>query len=272
MWRSAGDRVWRLVFGAVGFNGPSWTGRTVCGRLAGPGRGLFEAPRVAVSGGVGRQNPDSRRAGESAADEVTQIESCGAACEPGVVLDGAAIAEFQAAAAVAGDLGDDPFHVGPERPVFLTQSGFGGPMLPSPVPPSHTTASTAEQGPPVVFPDDGAEGRLREGADDIKNSSRSGSALGHNETVSVRPSGLLGVVQTTSSSPGAIPGGLMSALIACGHAHGGCSEVSGAARLVQLGATPISVTTVGVQSKRIGADLHGQVRLLSALGIVSAGR
>jgi RHS repeat-associated protein len=141
-------------------------------------------------------------------------------------------------------------------------------------------ASTAEHGPLVVFPDDGAEGRLREWADDIKNSTPKRQRPGTlSETVGVRPSGLLVVVQTKSGSPGAIPGGLMSALIACGHAHGGCSEVSGAARLMQLGATPISVTTVGVQSKRIGAGLHGQVlapcascaRLLSALGIVSAG-
>jgi hypothetical protein len=50
-------------------------------------------------------------------------------------------------------------------------------------------------------------------------------------------------------------------------------------KLINLGAVPESVTTVGIQSKRIGAGLHGVVmapcaacgRLLSALDIVSRG-
>ena len=40
----------------------------------------------AVSGGPRRKCPDSRGAGEAAADEVAQVEPGGAAGEPGVVL------------------------------------------------------------------------------------------------------------------------------------------------------------------------------------------
>src|SRR6266498_4279679 len=75
--------------------------------------------RVAGSGGLGRQNPDSCRESEAAADEVAQVQAGGAAFEPGVVLGGAAVAQFEASAAQVGDLGDDPFHVGSERAVLL---------------------------------------------------------------------------------------------------------------------------------------------------------
>lgn len=54
------------------------------------------------SGGLGRQDPDSCRAGEATADEVTQIKPGAAAGEPGVVLLGNSVAEFDAAAAAAG--------------------------------------------------------------------------------------------------------------------------------------------------------------------------
>jgi hypothetical protein len=59
---------------------------------------------VALSGGLGRQNPDSWRASEPTAEEVMQVESGGAPGEPGVVLDGAPVAECEAATAAAGDL------------------------------------------------------------------------------------------------------------------------------------------------------------------------
>ena len=79
----------------------------------GPGEGCRSTPVGPVSGGLGRQSPDSCRAGQATADEIAQDEPGGAAGQPGVVLDGAAVAQFEAAAAPAGDLGDDPFHVGP---------------------------------------------------------------------------------------------------------------------------------------------------------------
>src|SRR5882757_5198035 len=74
------------------------------------------------------QDPGASRAGETAADEVAQVEDGGAAFEPGVVLCATAITEFEASAAEAGDLGDDPFHVGPERSVLLAQFGVGSPV------------------------------------------------------------------------------------------------------------------------------------------------
>jgi hypothetical protein len=45
-----------------------------------------------------------------------------------VVLLGAPVAEFEAAAAAAGDLGDHAFHVGSVLPVLLPQFGFRGPV------------------------------------------------------------------------------------------------------------------------------------------------
>ncbi|ROO61349.1 YD repeat-containing protein [Micromonospora sp. Llam0] len=142
---------------------------------------------------------------------------------------------------------------------------------------THTYHVLADDHPVLVHNcGDGAEDRLSAIADDIRNSTPKRQRPGTvSESVGVRPSGLLVAVHTTSGTPGPIPGGLMSALTACGHAHGGCSEVSGAAKLMGLGAVPESVTTVGIQSKRIGATSHGQVmapcqscsRLLSALGI-----
>ena len=83
---------------------------------------------VALSAGVGRQDPDSCRASEPTAEEVTQVEPGGAPGEPRVVLDGAPVAKLEAATAAAGDLGDDPFHVGPELPVLLPQFRVGGPV------------------------------------------------------------------------------------------------------------------------------------------------
>jgi hypothetical protein len=50
---------------------------------------------------------------QAAGDEVAQVEGCGAVLEPGVVAGGAEVAEFEAPPAAAGDLGDDPFDVGP---------------------------------------------------------------------------------------------------------------------------------------------------------------
>ena len=49
-----------------------------------------------------------------------------------MVLVGAAIAQFQATAAAAGDLGDDAFHVGPVHAVLLPQVGLVGPVAASP--------------------------------------------------------------------------------------------------------------------------------------------
>jgi len=68
-----------------------------------------EGPFRLFGGPVPRLLPCS----EPAPDEIAQIEPCGAAGQPRVVLDGAAVAQFEAATASAGDLGDDSFHVGP---------------------------------------------------------------------------------------------------------------------------------------------------------------
>src|ERR1700682_5357520 len=76
-------------------------------------------PMRGLSDCLGGQNPDSCRASEPAPDEIAQIEPCGAAGQPRVILDGAAVAQFEAATASAGDLGDHSFHVGPVLAVPL---------------------------------------------------------------------------------------------------------------------------------------------------------
>src|SRR5438046_501552 len=72
--------------------------------------------------GPGRsgQDPCSVLAGQTAADEIAQVQGGGAVLEPGVVAGGAEVAEFEAPPAAGGDLGDDPLHVGPELLVVLT--------------------------------------------------------------------------------------------------------------------------------------------------------
>jgi len=123
---------------------------------------------------------------------------------------------------------------------------------------------------------DGAEERLGKAVDDIvANTSKRMRPGTISESIGVRPSGLYVAVHTTSGTPGPIPGRLMSALTACSHPHGGCSEVSGFARLMDLGAEPVSTTTMGILSKRVGVTWHKQLmdscsaceRLFSALGV-----
>jgi hypothetical protein len=46
-----------------------------------------------------------------------------------VILDGAAVTQFEAAAAAAGDLGDDSFHVGPALTASQLDFGVGGPVV-----------------------------------------------------------------------------------------------------------------------------------------------
>ncbi len=90
-------------------------------------RGPVRADRALIgglSGGLGRQNPDSCRTSESTADEVAQVESGGTACEPGVVLGGAAVAEFQAATTAAGDLRDERSTLGRNFRYFSPSLGF----------------------------------------------------------------------------------------------------------------------------------------------------
>ncbi|HET9898147.1 MAG TPA: hypothetical protein VFQ44_24725 [Streptosporangiaceae bacterium] len=65
---------------------------------------------------------------EAFADEVAQVEGGGAGGEPGVVLFGAAVAEFEAAAAAGGDLGDGAFDVGPGFAVVGAVVAAGGPV------------------------------------------------------------------------------------------------------------------------------------------------
>lgn len=107
---------------------------------------------------------------------------------------------------------------------------------------------------------DGAVGRLEDMVDAISESTPRRQRPGTvSETVGERPSGLLVAVHSRAGAPGVVPGEVRAALEACGHAHSGCSEVSGVARVVELGAAPASVTTMGGKSKRIGAALHKQV-------------
>jgi hypothetical protein len=127
---------------------------------------------------------------------------------------------------------------------------------------------------------DGAGDRLAGIVDDIAAGAPKRQRPGTvSESVGVRPSGLYVVVHTTSGTPGQFPARLAAALSACGHPHGGCSEVSGMAKLMDLGAEPISVTAMGIHSKRIGANWHKKImapceacgRLLAGLGVVSGG-
>src|SRR6266511_1971008 len=88
-----------------------------------PAPGLAEP--AALGGG---QRPGAVLAGEAPADEVAQVEGGGAALEPGVVGGHAEVAQLQAAPATAGELGDDPFDIGPVAPVALPQVGVVGPV------------------------------------------------------------------------------------------------------------------------------------------------
>ncbi|WP_447006690.1 RHS repeat-associated core domain-containing protein [Saccharothrix isguenensis] len=107
---------------------------------------------------------------------------------------------------------------------------------------------------------DGTVERLEEMVDDISASTPRRQRPGTvSETVGERPSGLLIAVHSRAGAPGVVPVQVQAALEACGHAHAGCSEVSGVARVVELGSAPVSVTTMGIKSKRIGAALHKQV-------------
>jgi RHS repeat-associated protein len=130
----------------------------------------------------------------------------------------------------------------------------------------------------------GARQRLAAIVDEIAESTAKDKRPGTiSETVGELPSGLLVAVHTRALDIGRypVPHRLLSALNACGHRHGGCSEVAGAARVMNLGARPISVTTMGIHSHKIGRELHkailapcgrGCTDLLSALGMTSAGR
>jgi len=81
---------------------------------------------VGVSGGG--QHPGAVVAGQAAADQVAEVQGGGAALEPDVVGGGAAVAQLQAAAATAGELGDDPFDVGSVLAVVVLELGVGGPL------------------------------------------------------------------------------------------------------------------------------------------------
>src|SRR4029078_9471669 len=78
-----------------------------------------------IRGVVGRlgcsagQGPGAVGAGEATTDQVAQVQRRGAPLEPGVVLDGAAVAQLDPLPALAGDLGDDPLGVPPVVAVGL---------------------------------------------------------------------------------------------------------------------------------------------------------
>lgn len=76
------------------------------------------------------QHPGAVLAGQAPADEVAQVEGCGPALEPGVVPGHAQVAELEAPAAAAGDLGDDPLDVRPVLLVVLAEAQAGGPVTP----------------------------------------------------------------------------------------------------------------------------------------------
>lgn len=78
----------------------------------------------------GGQDPSSAVVGAAAGDQVAQVEPSGAALEPGVVVDGAAVAQLDSPPAVAGDLGDGPFDVRPLLAVLLAQLRVRGPLGP----------------------------------------------------------------------------------------------------------------------------------------------
>ena len=91
----------------------------------------------ACLGGVSGQCPRCVAPVQAAADEVAQSECGGAVAEPGVVLGGAQVAEFEAPPTAAGDLGDHPFGVGPVFPVVPTQRKAGQPRWRGPHARSH---------------------------------------------------------------------------------------------------------------------------------------
>jgi hypothetical protein len=74
------------------------------------------------------QGPGSVDAGEATTDQVAQVQRRGAPLEPGVVVDGAAVAQLDPLPALAGDLGDDPLDVRPVVAVVLAQRGVGCPV------------------------------------------------------------------------------------------------------------------------------------------------
>jgi len=84
---------------------------------------------------------------QAAVDEIAQVERGGAVLEPGIVLGGAQVAEFEPPPAAAGDLGDHPFHIRPVFPVVLPQGGLGGPGRAGG--PQDRIVRVQPQGPPV---------------------------------------------------------------------------------------------------------------------------
>src|SRR6266487_6560639 len=128
-----GDSGWgRVAFGDLGVVKPGSAALVGVGAAGWPpvvhARGS-PAPGCGCPGASGGgQRPGTVAAGEATADEVAQVQGSGAALEPGVVGGDAQVAQPQAAAATAGKLGDDAFHVGPVAPVVLAQSGVLGPV------------------------------------------------------------------------------------------------------------------------------------------------
>ena len=96
-----------------------------------PGRHGGVAASGPVPGGWwSGEDPCPVAEGQAAADEVAQVEGGGAVLEPGVVAEGAAVAEFEAPPAAADDLGDDPLNIGAVLAVVLAEGWLGSPVRP----------------------------------------------------------------------------------------------------------------------------------------------
>src|SRR6266545_6731845 len=104
-----------------------WRDRLLVWRCwAGPRVGKRPVWRSWRSGGG--QHPGAVAVGQATAGEVAQVQGSGAPLEPGVVVGDAQVAQLEAAAATAGELGDDPLHVGSVAPVAFPQVGVVGPL------------------------------------------------------------------------------------------------------------------------------------------------
>src|SRR6266498_2968954 len=132
--------------GLVGLVGCRF-GRPWCRPWGGPAPG----PCWAGASGGG-QCPGAVAAGEAAADEVAQVEGGGAALQPGVVGGHTQVAQLQAAAATAGKLGDDAFHVRPVAPVVIPVMliGRAWPVGQVTVPARSSTVKSSTVNPPTT--------------------------------------------------------------------------------------------------------------------------
>src|SRR5881628_2996445 len=103
------------------------------GAVLAEGRGGW---RVSVSWGAGRgawagsgrgsgDHPGAVGAGEAVGEQGAQVEGGAPGVQPGVVLDGAQVAEFDPASVLGGGVGDGAFDVGAGGVVLFELRGLG---------------------------------------------------------------------------------------------------------------------------------------------------